>query len=346
MTETEIAEKFKSYVSYRLPEARNIDIGFISPIFGGASRLTFRIELNFTMDGKKNSQRVILRREIETGIIDTKSRTEWEAYRAFYGTDVPVPKSIWLEEDPKWLGMPFFVMEEILNCFDATRLFMVPPFDAVREKIGERFCRIMGTIPTVDLAAVGIEGKFEKPAADECWRRELDYWEATINKKQLEPNPVVRAAIRWLRRNPPPPAQKVVAVHGDMRPGNFLFNETGEIKAIVDWEMSHIGDPLEDLAWGLNCDRIWSWWQREQLALMAPREKAIGIWEQTSGFKAESDALFWWEVFSSIKGMAIWISMNNVYTTGGNTDTIICFGGLWAGDHQRRLLIEQMRGGK
>ena len=92
MTETEIAEKFKSYVSYRLPEARNIDIGFISPIFGGASRLTFRIELNYTMDGKQNSQRVILRREVETGIIDTKSRTEWEAYKAFYGTDVRSPR--------------------------------------------------------------------------------------------------------------------------------------------------------------------------------------------------------------------------------------------------------------
>lgn len=346
MTETETAEQFKRYVAYRLPEAMNIDIPFISTVFGGASRQTFRIELNYTIGGKEHSQRVILRREIETGIIDTKTTTEWEACRAFCDTNVPVPRLIWLEHDPQWLGMPFFVMEEVLNCYDATRLFLLPPFDAVRGKIGERFCRILGDIPAVDPAAVGFEAKFEKPAANECWKRELDYWEADIDKKQLEPQPVVRAAIRWLRRHPPPPAQKVVIVHGDMRPGNFLFDEAGEIKAIVDWELAHMGDPLEDLAWGLNCDRIWSWSQPENLALMLPREKAIGIWEETSGFKAAPAALFWWEIFSSIKGMAIWISMNTVYATGGNTDAIICFGGLWAGDYQRRILIEQMRGRK
>ncbi len=232
MTETEVAEKFRAYVSYRLPEASNIDVHFVSTVFGGASRLTFRIGLSYTLGGKEHAHRVILRREIETGILDTKTTTEWEAYRAFGGTEVPVPTLIWLEQDPRWLGMPFFVMEEILDCYDSTRVFLAPPFDAVRERIGERFCRIMGSIATFDPAAVGLAAKFEKPAPDACWKRELDYWAAEIDNKQIEPQPVVRAAIRWLRRHPPPPAQKVAVVHGDMRPGNFLFNEAGEISIL------------------------------------------------------------------------------------------------------------------
>jgi aminoglycoside phosphotransferase (APT) family kinase protein len=341
MTEQKNIEQFKSYVFHKMPEAKNIEIGFVTPIFGGASRQTFRIELKYTLNDKPNIRRIILRREFEFGIIETKTITEWEAYRAFYRTRIPVPKLIWLEEDPKWLGSPFFVMEEILNCNDAIRLFLEPPYNALREKIGEEFCRIMGTVPLTDPLKVGLEGKLEKPDPDKCWKRELDYWESCIDKDQLEPHPVVWAAIRWLRRNPPTPAQKVVIVHGDMRAGNFLFNEKGEIKAMLDWEMMHMGDPLEDLAWSLN--RVWSWSEPDRLGLMLPREKAIKLWEETSGFKAEKKDLFWWEVMSSIKSMAVWISMNKIYATGGNTDAIICYGGMWAMDLQRRILIQQMR---
>ena len=344
MSDEKVIEQFKAYAAYRMPEAKKIEIGFMTPIFGGASRQTFRIELKCTVDNKPVVNRMILRREFESGIIETKTITEWEAYRAFYGTKVPVPKLIWLEEDPKWLGSPFFVMEEILNCNDAARLFLEPPYNAMRDKIGENFCQIMGNVPLVDPKTAGLEGKFEKPAPDECWKKELKYWEADIDKNQLEPHPVVRAAIRWLRRNPPPPAQKVTIVHGDMRAGNFLFNEKGEIKAMLDWEMMHIGDPLEDLTWALN--RVWSSSEPDRLGLLLPRERAIKLWEEISGFKAEPKALFWWEVFSSIKGMAIWISMNKVYATGGNTDAIICYGGMWALDLQRRILIQQMREGK
>jgi len=341
MTEERVADQFKAYISHRMPEATRIEINSVRPIVGGASRQTFSIQLNVQTKDTQISRQVILRREFESGIIDTKTRTEWEAYRAFLNTEVPVPELIWLEEDPKWMGNPFLVMEEIAGCQDSFLLFLGAPYDAVREKIGERFCEIMGTIPKTDPVSVGLEGKLEKPAADECWKRELDYWEADIGKNQLEPHPVLRAAIRWLRRNPPPSAQKVVIVHGDMRAGNFLFNEAGEIKAMLDWEMMHMGDPLEDLAWALN--RLWSWPEPDRLGLMLPRERAIQSWENVSGFTAEPDALFWWEVFSSVKGMTVWISMNKIYATGGNSDALIGFSGMWALDIQRRILTKQMR---
>ena len=341
MTEEEMVERFKVYLSDQMPDATNMEIDSVSSIVGGASRQTFSMKLNITYKDTEVLKRAILRREFESGIIDTKVRTEWDAYSAFFNTSVPVPELFWIEEDPKWMGTPFFVMEEIVGCQDFFRLFLEPPYNAVREKVGERFCEIMGTIATTDPAAVGLEGKLEKSAPDECWRRELDYWEEDINKNELEPHPVLRAAIRWLRRNPPPPAQKVGIVHGDMRGGNFMFNVDGEIKAILDWEMMHLGDPLEDLAWSLN--RLFSWEDYDRLGLMLPRGRAIRIWEDVSGFKADPEVLLWWEIFSSVKGMAIWISMNEVYATGKNSNTVICFGGMFASDLQGRILLKQMR---
>ena len=236
MTQEQIVEKFKDYVAHRIPDATLIEIKDVRPIFGGASRETTAMELEITRETGKSSRKVILRREFDLGIIETETRTEWEAYRAFADTAVPVPQLIWLEEDSKWLGSPFFVMEEVVDCTSSAMLFDQPPYDAFREKIGERFCQIMGTIANTDPVAVQLEDKLEKPAPDECWKRELDYWEAYLNKKELEPHPLIRAAIRWLRKNPPPPAQKVVIVHGDMRAGNFLFNETGEINKMAKFE--------------------------------------------------------------------------------------------------------------
>lgn len=340
MLESEIVDRFKAYVSHKIPDAQNIEIGTVNQIFGGASRETFSIGLSYKQKDEEVSQRVILRREFEHGIIETDTVTEFNAYKAFYDTDVPVPKVMWLEQDPKWLDTPFFVMEEIMGCEDANRLFTEPPYNAVRDKTGETFCRIMATIAKTDPADVGLHGKLDAPAPDECWKRELDYWEADSIKNELEPQPLLRSAIRRLRRSPPPPAQRIVVVHGDMRAGNFLFNQAGEIKAILDWEMMHIGDPLEDLAWSLNI--LWSWSEPDKLGLMIPREQAIRIWEETSGFKADPEALYWWELFTSVKGMAIWISMASIYVTGSNTDPIIPYGGLFAGDLQRRILLQQM----
>ena len=69
-------------------------------------------------------------------------------------------------------------------------------------------------------------------------------------------NPSCAPRSAGLRRTPPPPAQKISVVHGDYRTGNFLHDGDGVIRGILDWEMAHLGDPLEDLAWAL--DPLWS----------------------------------------------------------------------------------------
>ena len=238
MDEKQIEEQFKEFLKYRHPDATHIEIGATRKIYGGASRQTFSLKINIVNATSKVSRNVILRRELESGIIDTKTRTEWDAYLAFFNTEIPVPELLWIEEDPKWMGTPFMVLEEITGCEDSLDLLRIPPYRSIRGKIGERFCEIMGTIPNMESALSFLANKMEKPEPDECWKRELDYWEADINKNEQEPHPITRAAIRKLRDNPPPPPRNVVPVHGDMRVGNFLYNVNGEIKAILDWEMN------------------------------------------------------------------------------------------------------------
>lgn len=75
----------------------------------------------------------------------------------------------------------------------------------------------------------------------------LATWERLYRATQ-RPDPLVEVALRWLQDSCPEVAAPATVVHGDTGPGNFLFAD-GRVTALVDWELSHLGDPLEDLAW-------------------------------------------------------------------------------------------------
>jgi aminoglycoside phosphotransferase (APT) family kinase protein len=186
--------------------------------------------------------------------------------------------------------------------------------------------------------ASGFAGIVAPIEPDACWRRELDLWETMLIADELEPQPIQRAAIRWLGRNPPPPAQRISVVHGDYRTGNFLADQDGSICGILDWEMAHLGDPLEDLAWSLN--RVWHFNNDERSGGLLPRQEAIAIWEKSSGLVAAPQALHWWELFSCVKGQAIWISAAKEFQTGKNRDSIMAVAGWMQTTSQDRASLE------
>lgn len=328
-----LESRLASYLARRLPHAEGVEVGELVRIFGGASRETYRFALTYREGGEPVSRRLILRRDPPGSLIETDREVEFAAYRAFRGTRVPVPEALWLERDARWLDYPFFVMEELLGCDSNAAAAAVHG-----AKLAEQKWTILGEIARADPAALGLVGVMAPVAPDHCWCRELDYWEGVIDRDELCPQPVIRAAVRWLRRNPPPPAARVGVVHGDYRTGNFLFDSEGTLRGVLDWEMAHLGDPLEDLAWGLN-----PVWRRGSLVGgLAPREQAVRIWERASGLRADPDALRWWEVFSSVKGQAIWISSAAEFTRGKNQDPILAAAAWMMGNRQDRAVLETL----
>lgn len=332
--------RFSAYVSYRLPEAKEIKIDEFERIHGGASRETYRLKIRYLLNGEATDSRLILRVDPEHGLIDTELDREFDIYCAFHGTDIPVPKPIWLEQDPKWFGRTFFVMEEIQGCETDRFKIFEPPYDAVTEKIAEEYTRILGLISKTDPEKVGLLDEMAAPSPDECWSRELDYWEEKIIEDELEPQPIVRAAIRWLRRNPPPPAQKVGVVHGDYRVGNFLYNEAGEIRGILDWETCHLGDPIEDITWGAN--PLWIFSRPDKVGGMIEQDKYISIWEDVSGLEVNPGAFHWWVIFSSVKALSIWMSAGRKYADGINRKVFLGRIGWMTTDLQNFILLNQL----
>lgn len=79
-------------------------------------------------------------------------------------------------------------------------------------------------------------------------RWELDEWDRIIAGRGRDPDPQLGFALGWLRRNIPHVDQPVVLVQGDTGPGNFMY-AAGRVVAVVDWELAHLGDPMDDIAW-------------------------------------------------------------------------------------------------
>lgn len=333
----DLAPRFAAYLAHRMPQATDVVVTGVSRIHGGASRETFRLNATWKEGGRDVVRPLVLRRDPVASLIETERDLEYNAYRAFHPTGLPVPEPLFLETDLKWLDRPFFVMEQIVGC-TAGSPFNPDPYGPLAEKIGRQFWTHLGKIAAAEPKDIGFE--MEPVAPGECWKRELDKWEKVIDEDELSPQPIARAAIRWLRRNPPPPAQKLSVVHGDYRTGNFLVNGEGDIKAILDWEMCHLGDPLEDIAWA--ADPLWAFANPDRPGGMIPRADALRIWKETSGLKIDPIALRWWEIFNSLKGLAIWISAGKEYHTGANRDPILALSSWYCTDMHDRILAERL----
>ena len=309
-----------------------VAISKLSRIPGGASRETWKCEAS----ANGRTQGLIVRIDPETSLIDTDRRTEYKTIEAMFTAGLPVPEPVFLEEDLKWIGRPFSITKEVPGCQSSAE--GIPPDH--REKLGRQKWTLLGQVAKLDPLKLGMDGFMRVPALDACAREQLDYWHKVIVDDEIHPNPVAHAAVRWLLRNPPPPAQKLSVVHGDFRTGNYLYSPDGEIRAILDWEMAHLGDPYEDLAWSL--DPLWNWGHSEYAGRLLPHREAIRVWQQSSGLRFDPRAFRWWQVFASVKGIGIWISSSEDFHKGASKQPILALAGWLMTDRQQQILVDYL----
>ena len=328
-----LADRLTGYLSERW-QAR-VAITGIEQIPGGASRETYRLAV--TVDAE--SRGIILRRDPPSSLIDTERSLEYQTYQAAWRAGLPVPEPLLLEENTAVLDRPFSLMAEIEGCESAMANLALPPFDRVKHTIARAKWTLMGDLASRSVESLGVAAFMEVPTHPA--RRELEYWANVIHTDALNPQPVAEAAIRWLERNLPEPSGSLCLVHGDFRSGNFLYNAKGEIAALLDWEMAHIGDPLEDLAWSL--DPLWGWPERTLAGGLLPREQAMKIWAQASGLVVDPEQFRWWQIFASLKGLAIWISSTEDFANGSTKEPILAMAGWLMTDRQNRILLDRLR---
>jgi aminoglycoside phosphotransferase (APT) family kinase protein len=327
-------EQIRTYLQTKLPEAEDLTVTHLYRIPGGQSRETWSVDAAWRENGTGMTRGFIFRRDPDASLLVNDRSLEYRVMQAMYGS-VPVPKMLWLEEDGANLGRPFFVMDRIDGCQSGPTEVLIGQMQH-RAKLAKQFAEILAGIHAVDWQAadLGFLGVPESPSS--CGEKEVTFWEEIIERDAMEPQPVIRAAIEWMRRNPPEPAQRIVLVHADYRTGNFLSDDDGEIKGILDWEMAHLGDPLEDVAWA--CCRPWRWLGTEDVGGLMSRADFYRMYEEASGMKVDDDSVRFWEVLANVKLAAIFLTGVRSYCDGRTRSPMMAF----LGRSVNRLELEMM----
>lgn len=307
---------FEAYLA-RMLSTEKVEVADARRIPGGFSRHTW----STTVRADGDERRLVVRFDPEASLLESNRTVEYAMYAAFgHVAGVPVPSAVVNEDDPGPLGRPFMCTEQVDGSPDTGELADIER--ATRRGLGTEAMEVLGRIGRADWRALGLGQVLDVPDRHQVWEAELNRWEAALDEHDLGPMPVTRAAIRWLRRNPPPPPPHVGVVHGDFRCGNLLFAD-GRLTAVLDWEMAHLGDPLEDLAWYMLENWRYDPAHPEDPGGLMSRDETIAAWEASAGRTVDPDALRWWQLLSHVKAVGIWNTGAHNFASGETADVML-----------------------
>ena len=251
----------------------------LTRLSGGASRETWA----FTAGGRE----LILRRDPpgRPGPPGGMGR-EAAAMRACRRAGLAVPEVIAADDDGSVLGTEGLVMSRVPGEALARRILREDAYAGARPVLAGQLGAFLGGLHAIDPADVpGLEAS--DPLAD--YRAAYDEID--------DASPTFEATHRWLVEHRPPPAGRSI-VHGDLRLGNVIVDADG-LAAVIDWELVHLGDPLEDLAW--MCVRAWRFRSPLPVAGVGTVDDLLEAYEKASGRQVDRDAFHWWLVQKTLQ---------------------------------------------
>lgn len=272
---------------------------------GGASKEQFVFELS-APDG--TADRLVLRMDPLEGIVETSREREAQLIRAISGI-VPSPEVVFVDADGSIMGQPAMVTRFVSG---ATK-----PRDAVAGPsgigivMGERasaalipqYLDNLVAIHAFDCASADLSTfSVPQPGTAQAALWQLNFWERVLEDDEVDPSPILTFAACWLRDRLPV-CEKPVLLHGDYRLGNFMFDEdTLEMTAVLDWELAHIGDFHEDVAYSLVplfCSRDLQ--GKPLIASMMSERDFLEGYQQRSGRMIDPQVLHWYNVLNCFK---------------------------------------------
>ncbi|CAM4190620.1 Phosphotransferase family protein [Novosphingobium lubricantis] len=264
--------------------------------FGGNARRAYAFDACWP-DGTVRP--CILLSQVSGKHVESDTAAEYAVLSALNGSGVRSPAALLLDAEGAITGAPAIVLERMVGQASVTDFLAA---DAHRGRaISADLAVATAQLHCFDHGAAGLGGAPDDPVAFQ-----IAYWEQSFRKHRLEPHPVLSWLFGWLRRHAPVPVRQSL-VHGDLRPGNFLY-EGDRVTALLDWEMAHVGDPAEDVAWIYR--QMWS----PQRFL--PLDDFLAIHAQHAGFAIPRQSVVFYRIFSEAKFAAISLAAAHLFANG------------------------------
>ncbi len=211
-------------------------------IAGGRSNLTYRVE-------DKAGHRVVLRRPPVSHVLPTAHdmRREHRIVSALSPTAVPVAQTLGLCDDEAVNGAPFYVMEYVEGHILRDRAIAERVLDAAgRRRASESLIAVLAALHGLDVDAVGLGDLGRREG---YLSRQLQRWHGQFDKSQVDgmERPTTVDDIYERLAASVPEQQGATIVHGDYRLDNTMLGDDGTLRAVLDWELCTLGDPLADV---------------------------------------------------------------------------------------------------
>lgn len=317
---SDLSDRLERFLSDRLPEAAPVRVRELGVQTEGFSQETF----SFTIETARpfpGPQAWVVKREPVAGLLEPYDlEPEYRVLHALSSDPLPSPRTPWFERDPAVLERPFYLMERLPGevPIPAPGRGGEGPFDAAeRAALAPRVMEALAALHGVDWRGLGLD--FLGLPGEGAAAAQVERWAARIARSGIAPAPVVAEALDWLRRAAPAD-EELVLLHGDYRLGNWLVSRAGDqtrLAGILDWELVHLGDPVEDLAWCAS--HLWRA-QTPRAACLASPAELVSLYEHASGRRVDPERLRYYEVLAVVKMLAIMTTGARAFEEGRTDD--------------------------
>jgi aminoglycoside phosphotransferase (APT) family kinase protein len=256
---------------------------------GGASRETWR----FVADGRP----LIVQRQRGGDVRDMS--LEARVLRAAAGAGVPVAALVASGTDAD--GTSYIVTEAVAGETIARKILRDDEFAPARRALPRQLGHALARLHTIDPNTI------EGLGADDpvrTYRQVLD--------DMAQPHPTFELAFAWLGERRPPTVRRTL-VHGDFRLGNLVVGPDG-LAAVLDWELAHAGDPMEDLGW--LCVTAWRFGSAAPVGGVGSYDELFAAYEEAGGGEVDPEVVRWWEVLGTLKWGIMCIMQANAHLSG------------------------------
>lgn len=264
------------------------DVADLTRLSGGASRETWR----FLADGVP---RIVQRQRAGD---QRDMMIEASVVRAAGEAGVPVAELIAAE---RLDGGAFMVLDAIDGETIARKILRDDRFVGARAALPAQLGAALARVHQIDVDHIAGLDETDQVAS---------YTE--VYDQLGQPSPTLELVRRWLIEHRPDTVRRGV-VHGDFRLGNVIVDDDG-LAAVIDWELAHIGDPMEDLGW--LCVKAWRFGMAPPVAGLGEYEQLFAAYEEASGIAVDADVVRWWEVLGTWKWAIMCITQANAHRSG------------------------------
>lgn len=289
-TNLDLRRQLEAYLFEQV--GRTVSVASLNRLAGGASNETWSFDARIE-DGV--SLPLVMRKAFDSGLLDESMGAEFALMSALYEQGTPVPKMRWYESaDDSPFGGAFMIMDRAMG-IDIRKAMARGQVDV--ERMGPKLAAIQAQIHSLDYRDLPIAGR----DSGNFSLHQLEVWTAKF--QQFNPGrwPLLSLACNWLAANVPE-LDRPVLVHGDFKANNLLCDRE-EVTAVIDWEMAHIGDPVEDLAWTM----LWKT-PFDLVGGMLSESAYVSAYEEKFGQAVAPSRLMFWRIFSWLKLGIIFLS--------------------------------------